>query len=721
MKVRTVLAVGLTLVAIAVALVLSGSPARVLGTNSALTRAVIASVDGSASICQADGVLPRGTSALRLSLNAGIGPSVTVTVLANGRTLARGTRGSGWTGADVTVPVAVVASRTPRTTLCFSLGQSRQPVALFGEPEPPSAAASSAGQRLAGRIEVEYMATGDTSWWASAEAVARRIGLGRAPSGSWVVLLLLSLMAAVAMLASFLSVRELEAVGRAHKRAQTASTRPRSRLFSPCTRLLRPLRDLPAAAWICALVACLNAVCWSLLSPPFQTPDEPSHFAYVQLLAETQRLPTGATGQFSLEELVAMAGLRQPYVHFRPGIGTISSRAQELRLEHDLRLPLSRVGPGDAGVAASEPPLYYALETIPYELGSGGTLLDQLELMRLLTAVFGGLAAMFAFLFVREALPNVPWAWTVGGLGVALTPLLGFVSGAVNPEAPLTTVTAALFYLLVRAFRRGLTPALGAAIGAMIAVGLLTKLNFLGLAPGALVGVIVVALRAPSSSRRSSYAALALAVAVAASPALLYIAAESLVNHRSLSVASGVASSAQRGGSLVAAASYIWQLYLPRLPGMTSYFPGVLMSRQVWFDGLVGLYGWADTVFPSWVYEAALVPAGLLALLCLRTLVARRETLRRRLPELAVYATMVVGLLALVGAISYVSDVLENRGAFWEPRYLLPLIPLFGLALALAARGAGRRWGPAVGAMIIVLVLAHDIFSQLLVVSRYYG
>jgi hypothetical protein len=43
------------------------------------------------------------------------------------------------------------------------------------------------------------------------------------------------------------------------------------------------------------------------------------------------------------------------------------------------------------------------------------------------------------------------------------------------------------------------------------------------------------------------------------------------------------------------------------------------------------------------------------------------------------------------------------------------------LWLALAARGAGRRWGPPVGALIIVLFLGYDIFSQLLVVSRFYG
>src|SRR5207253_1732134 len=126
----------------------------------------------------------------------------------------------------------------------------------------------------------------------------------------------------------------------------------------------------------------------------------------------------------------------------------------------DLAEPLGRCCEGEegAGVAASQPPLYYALETIPYGLGSGGTVLDRLELMRLLSALMGGLTALFAYLFVREALPGAPWAWVVGGLGVALNPLLASMSGVVNPDAMLFAVAAAIFYLLARAFRRGLTP-----------------------------------------------------------------------------------------------------------------------------------------------------------------------------------------------------------------------------------------------------------------------
>jgi hypothetical protein len=58
---------------------------------------------------------------------------------------------------------------------------------------------------------------------------------------------------------------------------------------------------------------------------------------------------------------------------------------------------------------------------------------------------------------------------------------------------------------------------------------------------------------------------------------------------------------------------------------------------------------------------------------------------------------------------------------YGQARYLLPLLPLSGAVLALAARGAGRRWGPVLGAALVVLFFGHDLFSQLQVVARYYG
>jgi 4-amino-4-deoxy-L-arabinose transferase-like glycosyltransferase len=485
------------------------------------------------------------------------------------------------------------------------------------------------------------------------------------------------------------------------------------------TRIPTAVHSIPRAAWACALVAFLNAACWSLITPPFQAPDEPSHFAYVEELAEAGRLPSSNLERFSPAEEIVLRDLQQGLVRYSPQNHTISTPAQQRQLQHDLALPLSRKSP-NAGVAASEPPLYYALETLPYHLGSSGTLLDRLELMRLFSALIGALAVIFVFLFLREALPGVPWAWTVGGLGVAFAPLFGLMTGSVNSDVLLYAVSAALFYCLARGFHRGLTPKLGFMTGLVIGAGLLTKVNFLGLLPGAILGLLVLAVRARRTSKRTAYHSLALALAMAATPPLLYIGINLLTGrHAYGTLATGVSSTTGKG-SLLGEISYIWQFYLPRLPGMHSYFPGILTLQQLWINGFVGLYGWVDTVFPTWVYKVALIPICLLLILLASGLASNRASLRLRLGELSVYGIMCLGLTALVGASDYLEYPLAT-GSYAQPRYLLPVLALYGAALALAARGAGRRWGPVVGASIIVLFIAHDIFSQLLEISRFYG
>lgn len=482
------------------------------------------------------------------------------------------------------------------------------------------------------------------------------------------------------------------------------------------------LARIPRAAWVCALIALLNAISWSLITPPFLALDEPDHFAYVQYLAETGHLPVASGGEYSQEEQVALEDLHQRQVRFRPEDHTIFSMAEERQLESDLAKPFSRRSSGAAGVAASEPPLYYALETIPYALGSSGSILDRLQLMRLLSAAMAGLTALFVFLFLRETLPRARWAWTVGGLGVAFEPLLGFASSTVDPDALLLTISAAVLYCLARAFRRGLTQRSAIVLGALIAAGLVTKLNFAGIAPGAAVGLILLTRREARSSGASAYyRLLAPALAIAVSPVVLYGLINILSHHPVFGLVSGgLASLGSAHSSISAELSYIWQYYLPRLPWMHDDFSGLSTVRQIWFRNTIGIYGWADTTFPEWVYNVALIPVALIVALCIRALVLSRAALRARAPELVTYLAMTLGLLLMIAASGYLS-LSVAAVEFTDSRYLLPLVGLWGVVLALAARGAGRRWGPAVGALIVVLVIANDVFGQLQVIARYYG
>jgi Predicted membrane protein (DUF2142) len=513
--------------------------------------------------------------------------------------------------------------------------------------------------------------------------------------------------------------RRARAAEKRTERRQATRAQPRERRM-PSFDPGAVLRRVPRAAWVCAIVAILNAACWSILTPPFEAPDEPDHFAYVKQVTEAGRLPSSISEPFetNVEVVAVLDALRYFKVRQQPRNQTISSRAEQEKLEQALTRasdPSRERGSYAAGSATSQPPLYYALQTIPYSLA--GNMLTRLQLMRLLSALIAGITALFTFLFVRESLPGVRWAWTVGGLAVAMTPLLGFISGSVNPDAMLYAASAVAFYLLARGFRRGLTPRLAVLLGTVVAIGLLTKLNFIGLVPGIMLGLVILSVRAARISKRSAYLALALACGIAASPVALYAVINLLSNHRTLGI---VSQRLPHTHLSVREISYIWQLYLPRLPGMTNDFVGLFPARQLWFNGYVGLYGWLDTTFPGWVYSVALVCAAIIAALAIRGLIGSRTELRARVGEIAVYALMAVGLLALVGASSYF-EFPELTASFAEARYLLPLLPLLAVVLAMAARGAGRRWGPMVGLVIVLLFLAHNVFSQLLVVSRFYG
>ncbi len=743
-SVKIALGVALALVVIAIGAVLAHKPLVVVGSNGVAPLYRNGSVAVDTTSCQAGGTLPAGTSALRISLGANTNPEIGVRVFAGSRLLTQGARGAGGgLNASATIPVRRVSSTVHDARVCITLGPSGEVMGIRGIASRPEVDGLFRLQDV--RLGIEYLHPGSRSWWSYVSSIAYHFGLGRAAGGTWIGFFVIVLMLGVAALATRLALEDSHeqaqpdegagqsAAPEAHERvARVRAPRPERQAQERAQAGAHPQTDglavcAKAAAAAAQAAAGRPRVC------PGRVPERgllvagdaavPGHRRALPVrLHPVSRRARGAAelheGNYSLEERAALAGLRQPAVLWHAEDTTISSAAEQRELQELLGRHLGRKGEGVGGSAA-DPPLYYLLELVPYALGSGGTILDQLELMRLLSALLAGLTGLFVFLFVRETLPRFSWAWTVGGLGVALSPLLGFTSGAVNPDSLLFAICAAIFYCLARAFRRGLGRGLAIAIGVLIAAGLLTKPNFIGLVPGIVLGLVALTVRAARQRRGPAIRMLALALAIPATPVCVYVLANLLASRPALGTASENLS-AGKGHSILGDLSFAWQMYLPRLPGMTDYFPGV-SSVELWFDRFVGLYGWLDTTFPVWVYTAALFPAGLLALLGLRALLADRAALRRRLAEPLTYAVMSVGLMGLIGSHAYLNLGGEGGGGHVQPRYLLPLLPLAGVALALAARGAGRRWGPAVGAVIIVLFLAYDVFSQLLVVSRFYA
>jgi hypothetical protein len=201
--VRTALAAGLAVIVVALALTLSQSPPVVAGTNGIPANLAVTFIHGAQTGCQSGGRLPEGTTAIRVSLSANIGPKVTVKVLAGQTLITHGERDAGW-GVDetVTVPVKRVDRTVFDSRVCVSTGASIEPIQVNGV-----RLRSAGGETLL--LRFEYLRPATRSWLSLIPSVAHRFGTGHAPKGAWVAYLVAAIMLAVAALASRVALREL--------------------------------------------------------------------------------------------------------------------------------------------------------------------------------------------------------------------------------------------------------------------------------------------------------------------------------------------------------------------------------------------------------------------------------------------------------------------------------------------------------------------------------
>src|ERR1700684_907381 len=136
-------------------------------------------------------------------------PRVTLAVLVAGRKVSSGAREAGWTSQTVTVPVKSLAESLPDVTVCASFSLRYGYISLLGEHTSRATAMRYRDRALAGRLLIEYLRPARRSWASMAVSIARRMGLGRAWSGTWVALLAVGMLIAVIVLAVNLLQKEL--------------------------------------------------------------------------------------------------------------------------------------------------------------------------------------------------------------------------------------------------------------------------------------------------------------------------------------------------------------------------------------------------------------------------------------------------------------------------------------------------------------------------------
>lgn len=472
-------------------------------------------------------------------------------------------------------------------------------------------------------------------------------------------------------------------------------------------RVPAPLLALLAATVVCGLS-------WTLAIPALQGPDESSHIAYVQRIADAHQIPWGGHAEILEASFGPSVSSEQRTAWVWAGLEPLrgNTAAVPLWTAADEAIYLRRARQGASSVRTDgagspsyrNPPLAYLYSAIPYALASRGSYFDRVYLMRVANIPLLLAAVLFTWLLAGELFGRARGRQTVAAAAVAMHPVLTDTVSKVSPDAMLIAASAAALYCCARLVRVGLTPAsLLCLIGACAFAGL-SQGRGLAIALPAIAAVLVAVWPGPlarvSRRRRSAVAVAGAAVVVLV---IVVVAARGSVS------------------AMAGFGSYLWQFYLPALPGMSPP-PGLPWGvHQVFLERFFATYGQFEVSLPSSL--TSLLRGVLLAGLMLAgaALIHHRAALRARAGLAIVLTTAIAGTLLFLHAGAYRSLLVNPADPVITGRYLLAVIPLYGIGVAGALTVLPRRLEGAGAGAVLAGVAILQVSALGHVVERFYA
>ena len=470
--------------------------------------------------------------------------------------------------------------------------------------------------------------------------------------------------------------------------------------------MLRRVRRVPLPLALLLATATILSLAWIVLLPPLQGPDEVSHFTYVQRIAERHVIPwmpsggsNNSGGPYSTEVNTALTP---------GGFGPLAANeaARPLWTRADEQLFARAVSGADRKnggytSALRNPPAYYLYEVIPYELGSSGSFFDRELLLRLANIPLLLIALVFVWLLAGELLGRGALQY-LATAAVACVPQLMNIVATVNPDIALVAEWSAALYLMTLVIRRGPRRGLVMPLAAICIVGGFTQPRSLPLLIPALMAVLL-GLARERGWRRITPATLGIGTALVYVPVV-------------------VAWSSRGEGNVREFASYLWQFYLPKLSFMTTTVGPVDYDiRKGFVDRIFGTLAQLEVVLPPNVENIAwwVTRLGLVALVV--ALVLKRRALRENAGVAVVLFTAIWTLVLGLHLVAYRSMINTPGDPIITARYLLPLVALFGIAIAIVATVLPRLVRGAYSGLVLAAGVAAQIISLGLLLERFYA
>ena len=485
------------------------------------------------------------------------------------------------------------------------------------------------------------------------------------------------------------------------------------------------LHTLPGGLAGLLLTVIVVGIVWALLVPPWQTPDEVQHYAYAEDLAENFRLPQfprsgpgglpGVSSDQGIADNAVGASRGAFYPQAVPPEWNPAVWAAYRTNERTAPAP-SRSDGGGPNSAASNPPLFYLYSDVAYLFGGGGTAFGRLYSMRLWGVLLLAVNALAGWLLAGEILGRKRVPQLACGAVAGLMPMESFMATSINPDALMVPLWTLAFWLGARVIIRRAIMRDVVALCVVAAAAVLTKATSYALLPAVVFALFAGWLRRPREQRARALRELGVGGLALAVPVLGWVGLASALGRSAINtVAAATRPAPFRVGQFL---SYVWQFYLPRLPGMARarWIPG-LGAYEIWIKQGTGVFGWLSVTLPGWVYAAAATALGALGVAALWLVSKLRG--RTALWLLGFLAIALVALLAVIHVTDYRSEI-NGDGPVLQGRYLLPVIGLLGLAVGLVVSHLPERFRPGASAAVLLLLLTLQALSMSAVIKAFY-
>lgn len=243
---------------------------------------------------------------------------------------------------------------------------------------------------------------------------------------------------------------------------------------------------MPSLVKILILAAFLNGLSWIVLIPIWQYPDEQSHFAQVQGIAETGKVPDGGfdtSYEITLSEKILDTerdGLGNNSFTYHPyNTVSYSSTLWGLQEASLINLPPSARKEMVKSESTHNPPLYYFLAAAAYKVVNQGSLFTRIYAGRFVSLLLFTLTVYVTYLIAKLFFEkNILLQITLVSL-VSFLPMFVFASTGILPDPLTNLLFSAILLTSLKLLKEGLSSKYILVLLSTIFAGVLTRQQFL--------------------------------------------------------------------------------------------------------------------------------------------------------------------------------------------------------------------------------------------------